>query len=115
LRLALVFLVGCAQAKAPEPTTPGCGAGDIPVDTECHIWEGTNPTINAHDVGVGNIYPRNGRMSASVSVFDPATRQEDDHRSLFVGEEVAIGNQRYRFSSVGGTRTPQWITLRRLP
>lgn len=84
------------------------------------LRETTNPTLSDHMVGIGNIFERElpgqdglvrERMSASLSIFEPASGDEWDLK-VAVGDSVTLGEDVYRVLSIEeGSTGPGWLTL----
>jgi hypothetical protein len=71
-----------------------------------------NYTLHAREVGVMNVLEKDGAVVAHLSVFDPAS-QKDDDVYVKAGDELAVGDQRYRVVTVvtasGGERA--WLEV----
>jgi hypothetical protein len=87
------------------------------------IRETTQPALSGQLIGVSNIWERDlpdehgvvaSRLSADVSVFDPASRTAR-RQEVYAGSVLAVGADRYCVVEVeGGKSAPGSITLRRI-
>ncbi len=81
----LVLLVACHDA-APPPGPEGATRICAPCVGE----------LSGIRVGVSNVFPREGKESAHVSLWDPTTDAASQTRVVFVGSEVKLGADTYR-------------------
>jgi len=71
-----------------------------------------NYVLHAREVGVMNVLEKDGAVVAHLSVFDPATKKDED---VYVkaGDQLAVGAQKYQVVTVvtasGGERA--WLEV----
>lgn len=109
---ATLFVAACGHGStpAPAPAPVVCESG-TPIGEPIAISEGTDPDINGWSVGVSNIWERDGRLSATVSLYDRAADHEYDDIFVYAGMTFAIGDHRYCAVSVESV-TPGELVLR---
>ena len=63
------------------------------------LVQSMNYPMHAHEVGVMNVYEKDGAVVAHLSVFDPASKKDDD---VYVkaNDELVVGGQGYRVVTV---------------
>ena len=111
----------------------GCRSPEKPVATSCpedrmenqllRFRETTNPTLSDREVGISNLFERDlpdasgaiaRRVSASLSIYDPATRDEREE-IVVAGSEVTIGADRYCVVAIDlPPDEPGWVSFRKL-
>lgn len=64
---------------------------------ELVIVEGTVGEIEGHSVGVGNIWTRDGKLSAKISVWDS---KEEVTATCAKGDELKIGSIKIKVKTV---------------
>jgi hypothetical protein len=104
-----------APAPAPPTATAACAAN---VKGEpIKMTEGTNPQLSGFDAGTSNIMERDGRLSGSISLHDPASGPygEVERVIVHVGSEFVVNGDRYCTIDVqAGTDGPGWLIVGKL-
>jgi hypothetical protein len=91
-----VFVAACGHGSTPPPApVPVVCESGTPVGEPIAIAEGTDPDINGWSVGVSNIWERDGRLSATVSLYDRGADHEFEDIFVYVGKTFAIADRRY--------------------
>ena len=66
-------------------------------------------------VGVSDIFPREGKPSAHVSLWDPTSDAASETRVVFVGTDVKLGGDTYRVVRIDDTPHAGAIVLQKAP
>lgn len=86
-RLALVVFFACHDAATPPPPIP---------EGATRICEPCVGELSGIRVGVADIFPRDGKPSAHVSLWDPTIDAASETRVVFVGTDLALHGDTYR-------------------
>jgi hypothetical protein len=63
------------------------------------LIQSLNYTLHAREVGVMNVYEKDGAVVAHLSVFDPVTSEDDDVH-VKANDEFLVGSERYQVATV---------------
>ncbi len=114
--IVIILLAACSgstpSAPPPAPTKPICEGATAPTK----LRETTNPSLSGWDVGISNIFARDGRMSAQLSIHEPSAPDDAVRREIVhAGTIFQIDADRYCVLELSsGTDGPGWLTVGKL-
>jgi hypothetical protein len=123
--IAIVLVVACGNGSSrppppptPTPTPPTAAGCAAQVKGEpIKMTEGTNPQLSGFDAGTSNIFERDGRLSGSISIHDPASGGEGkvERVIVYAGTEFTVNGDRYCTIDVqDGKDGPGWLLVGKL-